>query len=158
MKPLDHAESSAKSYGGTWEDYIDIHEYMDASRRAVSDMRHRIATHNTWFVYGPLLDKFGPARKNSEGKLYSVSQIGEDHCREDLGGNFPTLQDWCTHMDSQPWMCGNTNEGSIPESMKTLQEEPEEKRDDPAPLYNPPPQRSGGILDMRMDGAGGSRW
>ncbi len=118
MKPDNHAQSSAQKYGGSWKDYIDIHEYMDDSRRGMSDMRHRAITHHTWFVYGPLTDKFGQVRENSDGKLYSVAQIGEDHCREDLGGHFPTLQDWCISIIPEPWMCGDLVTGSAPQSDK----------------------------------------
>ena len=115
MKPNDHAENSAKKYGGVPADYLDIHEYMDSSRGAVSDMGHRVATHHSFFVYGTLLKIFGSTRENSAGKTYSVADVGEDHCKEDFNGHFPTLNDWTEHLNIQPWMLGET-ENSVPKS------------------------------------------
>ena len=40
-KPYVHAVSSAKKFGGIWEDYIDIHEFLDSSKAVMSDLRHR---------------------------------------------------------------------------------------------------------------------
>lgn len=49
-KPYRHAMSSAKKFGGTPDDYIDIHNLMDSSKSAIGDNRHRALTHNAWFV------------------------------------------------------------------------------------------------------------
>jgi hypothetical protein len=40
-KPYYHALSSAKKYGGEWQDYMEIHELMDSSKAAFPDNRHR---------------------------------------------------------------------------------------------------------------------
>ena len=37
-----HAESSAKQYGGSSEDYLEIHEMMDSSKSAHADNRHTL--------------------------------------------------------------------------------------------------------------------
>lgn len=89
MKPLTHARTSARKYGGTWEDYIRIHEWMDHTKAHVPDMRHRSLLHNSWGIY--LCEQiFGTAITNSEGKLVSVRDIAEDHVIDDLG-RIPTL-------------------------------------------------------------------
>ena len=49
-KPEIHAKSSAKRFGGIWEDYVEIHKLMDSSKGAIADNRHRCLTHNSWFI------------------------------------------------------------------------------------------------------------
>lgn len=60
-KPMIHAISSAKRYGGTPEDFLPVHDFMDSSKGAVADNRHRALTHNAWFIApnGPLERAFG---------------------------------------------------------------------------------------------------
>lgn len=108
MKPIEHAKSSALRYGGVAEDYLPIHDFMDSTKSAVADNRHRVVTHNAWFIGpdGPLERVFGKEITNSDGKQVSVRAIGEQHCLEDFGGIIPTLQDWTTSIASQPWMSG----------------------------------------------------
>ena len=48
--PIEHAENSVKIHGGVIEDYLSIHEVIDSSKIAYSNLDHRILTHNTWFV------------------------------------------------------------------------------------------------------------
>lgn len=50
-KPMIHARSSAKRFGGQPEDYIEIHDFMDSSKAAFPDNRHRALTHNSWFIF-----------------------------------------------------------------------------------------------------------
>lgn len=109
MKPLIHAKSSARKYGGKWEDYIEIHNFMDSSKGAISDNRHRALTHNSWFIApgGPLEMAFGVEVINSEGKSISVRDIGEQHIVEDFGGYIPTAQDYLQAMEYQLWMGDN---------------------------------------------------
>src|SRR5690242_3002510 len=104
MKPHIHAESSAKQFGGKPEDYLPIHELMDSSKSIVADHRHRMFTHNTWFIM--LLERiFGSTITNSDGKKVSVRDIGEQHVLEDFRGKFiPSGQDWVKHLEYAPWM------------------------------------------------------
>ena len=46
-----HAESSAKQYGGSSEDYLEIHEMMDSSKSAHADNRHRVIFHSAFGAY-----------------------------------------------------------------------------------------------------------
>lgn len=50
-KPIIHANSSAKKFGGQPEDYIEIHDFMDSSKSVFPDNRHRALTHNSWFIF-----------------------------------------------------------------------------------------------------------
>ncbi len=104
-KPYIHALSSAKRFGGKPEDYIEIHNLMDSSKATVADSRHRALTHNAWFV-GFILEKiFGVNITNSEGKLVSVREIGEQHVLEDFKNRFiPSAQDYLQEIEMKDWM------------------------------------------------------
>ena len=106
-KPITHAISSAKTFGGEPEDYIDIHDFMDSSKGVVGDNRHRVLTHNAWFIgpNGPLEKAFGKTVENSEGSQFPVREVGEQHILEDFKGKFiPTVQDYIQAMDIEDWM------------------------------------------------------
>lgn len=102
MKPFIHAKASAKKFGGSAEDYLDIHRFMDSSKSHVADVRHRALFHNS---FGPFICEqvFGVTRINSDGKEYSVRDIAEAHILEDLG-QIPTVQDWLQGIKVEPWM------------------------------------------------------
>lgn len=117
MKPYIHSLSSAKKYGGKWEDYIEIHNLMDTSKGAIPDNRHRALTHNSWFLSVILEKVFGVTITNSDGKLVSVRDIGEQHILEDFGGKFiPTAQDYLQEMEFKEWM--NNGKGNPPSHAK----------------------------------------
>ena len=103
--PIVHAKYSVRKYGGKPEDYIDIHNLMDSSKATIADDRHRALTHNAWFI-GTILEKvFGTTRTNSDGKVYSVRDIGEEHVLEDFGNRFiPSAQDYLCEIQNQEWM------------------------------------------------------
>jgi hypothetical protein len=87
MKPLIHALSSAKRFGGHFIDHLPVHEFMDSSKAILSDNRHRALLHNDWGV-ATAIKAFG------EG----AGKLAEQHCQEDLRF-IPTLQDWHEHVD-----------------------------------------------------------
>jgi hypothetical protein len=104
MKPHLHAKNSVKKHGGTIEDYLPIHDFIDSSKIAVPDMRHRAMLHSAWGVY--LVERvFGTLITNSDGKKVSTRDIAEEHVIDDLGF-IPTMQDYLQHMTLQPWMGG----------------------------------------------------
>jgi hypothetical protein len=113
--PSLHAEQSAKRFGGVPQDYIEIHELMDSSKKAFSDLRHRALTHNSWFVTEILEKIFGRTIKNSAGVKVAVRDIGQWHVMEDFGGSFPTAQDYLTNFKLEPWMDNGAND-SVPPS------------------------------------------
>lgn len=92
MKPLDHAMLSVRRYGGVYMDYTPIHEFLDMTKAAHPDVRHRAILHNSM---GPYIAcrVFGEYLLNSDGKTFDVRQIVEDHIIEDLG-RIPTVSDF----------------------------------------------------------------
>jgi len=118
-KPWIHAESSARRWGGTPEDYIEIHNLLDSSKKAIGDNRHRALTHNAWFL-GEILERiFGVVIENSAGRKVSVRDVGEQHVLEDYGGRFiPSAQDFLQELEFQEWM--QNGRGKAPDSCRKL--------------------------------------
>lgn len=112
MKPHIHAKNSVKRHGGVLEDYLAVHEFIDSSKIAVPDMRHRSMLHSAWGAY--LVERvFGTLLTNSEGKKISTRDLAEEHIIEDLGF-IPTMQDYLQHMTLEPWMGGQRTKRFIP--------------------------------------------
>jgi hypothetical protein len=129
-KPLIHAQSSVKRYGGKIEDYIEIHNFMDSSKGVIGDNRHRALTHNTWFLSTILERIFGVYIKNSDDKLVSVRSIGEDHVVEDYGNRFiPSAQDFLQEIEFKDWM-QNGLKGNPPSHAKVLDRKKEIRKVD----------------------------
>ena len=119
-KPYIHAISSARRHGGEPNDYADLHDFMDSSKAAIPDNRHRALTHNSWFI-GVVIERvFGRTRINSAGKEYSTRQIAEEHCAEDFHGWIPTPQDFLQEMEHKSWMEGRGAPPSHAKLVKTL--------------------------------------
>lgn len=123
-KPYLHAKSSARKFGGNADDYLKIHQFMDSSKGCFPDNRHRALTHNSWFIApgGPLELIFGVNITNSESKLVSVRDIGEQHIQEDFGHRFiPSVDDYLSEMNPRPWMSNAFND--YPNSYKKIKEQ-----------------------------------
>jgi len=104
-KPYIHAISSAKKWGGIPEDYIAIHDLLDSSKGQIADSRHRALTHNAWFLSFILEKIFGHNITNSDGRLVSVRDVGEQHVLEDFGGRYiPSAQDYLQEIEMKEWM------------------------------------------------------
>jgi hypothetical protein len=116
MKPYIHAVNSAKKFGGVPSDYEEIHMFLDSSKGAFPDNRHRALTHNNWFILTvlerikfknscpPVGDVYFPTIKNSENKIVSVRDVGEQHILEDFNESFiPTVQDYFESLEWQDW-------------------------------------------------------
>ena len=113
-KPYIHAQSSAKQFGGIWQDYMEIHEFMDCSKSVTSLATHRALTHNTFFISMVLPRVFGETFvRKSDGKVVSTRDIGEQHVAEDFRGFVPSASDFLDSMELQPWMM---NKGGSPPS------------------------------------------
>lgn len=124
MKPWIHALSSVRRFGGRPEDYLPIHEFMDSSKGAMADNRHRALTHNAWFLSVVLPRVFGETCTNSEGKVYSVRDVGEQHILEDYAGQFiPSAQDFLAEMEFKDWM--QNGRGVPPSHAKLVKRKPE---------------------------------
>lgn len=131
-KPEIHSKSSARRFGGTWEDYVEIHKLMDSSKGAIADNRHRALTHNAWFL-SEIVERIKftnstPCKPdgrfytiiNSDGKEISVREIAEQHVLEDFGMRFiPSAQDYIQEMEMKSWM--NNGMGESPTSFKKIE-------------------------------------
>lgn len=105
-KPLIHAKSSARKYGGDFNDYLEIHNFMDSSKSAIADVRHRAILHSSFGIF--IAERvFGTYIINSDGKEISVRDIAEQHVIEDLGF-IPSMNRWFQTMEIESWMGGKS--------------------------------------------------
>lgn len=110
-----HADSSVKRWGGTREDYLEIHKKMDCSKGYFPDNRHRALTHHHFWINEVMIPLFGDSIINSDDKEVSVKLICELHCLEDFHMRFiPSAQDFLEAMNEEPWM--NNGMGNTPSS------------------------------------------
>ncbi len=111
MKPHLHAKLSVKKFGGIIEDYMDIHEFIDSTKAALPDVRHRAILHSSFGCY--LTEKvFGRLITNSDGTLVAVRDVAEEHILQDLGF-IPTIEFWLTEMPVREWMSGTMKRKSV---------------------------------------------
>ncbi|MGN6108970.1 MAG: DUF6915 family protein, partial [Kofleriaceae bacterium] len=104
MKPFLHARGSASRWGGKPEDYIEIHDFIDSSKAAMPDMRHRAALHNAFGCF--LVERvFGRTIVNSDGREVSTRDVAESHIIEDMGF-LPSLEDWLDELPLSKWHGG----------------------------------------------------
>ena len=130
-KPWIHSLSSARKFGGKPEDYIEIHEFLDSTKAAIADNRHRCILHTSWAISNILPRiKFNnsiegpnntfPLIKNSDDRIISVRDIGEQHILEDFRMKYiPTPQDYIEYMDMAQWM--NNGMAGSPSSAQKIQ-------------------------------------
>jgi hypothetical protein len=100
--PEIHAKNSVRKFGGSIEDYLEIHYWFDDSKSHMSDMRHRALKHHTVGIF-ECEKLFGKSFINSDGKTVYTRYVGEQHVIEDIGF-IPTLEDWFENMEMQDWM------------------------------------------------------
>ena len=97
-----HAVSSARKFGGTPDDYIEIHTWLDRSKEIIADFRHRALRHHCQGVF--LAETiFGVTITNSDGRDVPVRLIAEQHIIEDLG-RIPSFADCVRCIKPEPWM------------------------------------------------------
>jgi hypothetical protein len=121
MKPWEHAKESVKRWGGTREDYMPIHDFLDSSKAHFPDMRHRALLHSSFGifiaekVFGTNI-KLKPFTRVENGydvtyheKLVSVRDIAEAHVLQDMG-TIPTVQDYLEGMPMYDWLGGKKRE------------------------------------------------
>ncbi len=100
MNIWNHSRLSVRKFGGKEEDYYTIHKFIDSSKLFYFNSRHRLLLHNLWGI-GITIKKFGDTLTNSEKKEILVRDIAAEHCKEDLNGKVPSLQDWLTNNDEK---------------------------------------------------------
>ena len=83
--PYYHAVSSARRFGGTLEDYLAAHEFLDHTKSHVADCRHRLLLHNAWGIFFAAR-MLGPTfARASDQKTMPLRPILEFHVNEDFG-------------------------------------------------------------------------
>lgn len=92
MKPLQHAQISAKTHGGIWRDYVEVHSFLDSSKAACAHFKHRFLLHHQEGIeLGALI--FGVNVVNSENKIIETRRILTEHLIEDVG-RIVSVEDW----------------------------------------------------------------
>jgi hypothetical protein len=104
--PIIHAKSSAKKFGGKWEDYIHLHEWMDFTKSWYGHSNHRIFRHHSEGIFE--MEKiFGNHFVNSDGKIVYTRYVGEQHVKEDCYNHIPSAKEWLLALESKErpmWM------------------------------------------------------
>lgn len=97
-----HAKSSARTFGGTWEDYMELHNFMDHTKAHIADSRHRLLLHNSWGIF--LVERiFGETwTRKSDGTQVPTRAILEKHVLEDLRC-IPTLEQCFANVPVEDW-------------------------------------------------------
>ena len=107
MNSWYHAQSAAHKWGGKPEDYLEIEEFIDSSKKIIGDSRHRSIYHHTegvWLcqkIFGTVLNVPG----NTGVTVVPVRLIAEKHIIEDLGW-LPSPSDYINNMTLASWMSG----------------------------------------------------
>lgn len=116
MNSWHHAQSAARKWGGSAENYIEIEEFIDSSKRLLGDVRHRAIYHHTEGVW--LCQRIFGRTLEVGRKLVPVRLIAERHVIEDLGW-LPSPADYLNDLPIKPWM-GGKKEKVVPLSTLKL--------------------------------------
>lgn len=110
MNSWNHAVSASRKWGGRPEDYIEIEEFIDSSKKSMGDVRHRSLYHHTegvWLcqlIFGRTITV---TKKNGHGTVeVPVRLIAERHIIEDLGW-LPAHGDYHKDNPIKKWMSGS---------------------------------------------------
>lgn len=109
MNSVYHAKSCAKKWGGRWEDYIEVHEFIDSSKKIVGDVRHRSIYHHTLgvFLCQEIFGRMLSITRSPDSVIQvPVRLVAERHILEDLGF-LPSPADYIKGMPIAPWMSGS---------------------------------------------------
>jgi hypothetical protein len=98
MNYWKHSLLSKKKFKGEAEDYLAIHKFMDCSKLFYFNVKHRVLLHNTYGI-DLCIQKFGETVTNSDKQTILVRDIAAEHCKEDLMGIVPTLNNWFKYVD-----------------------------------------------------------
>jgi hypothetical protein len=104
--PIQHSKSSAKKFGGQWEDYIKYHEWFDETKGWVGHSIHRMFRHHSEGIF-ELEKKFGTHFFNSDNKIVYTRYVGEQHVKEDCNGYIPSAKEWVNALNNKEtptWM------------------------------------------------------
>lgn len=107
MNSWHHALSAARKWGGTPEDYIEVEEFIDSSKKIIGDVRHRSLYHHTegvWLCQRIFGRTLAVQRENNTIQV-PVRLVAERHVLEDLGW-LPSPADYIGGMPIKTWMSG----------------------------------------------------
>lgn len=99
--PYKHALNSVEKWGGSYEDYLPIHEFLDSTKLHFTTWQHRAILHNSFGV-GVCERIFGPYITNSNGVQVETRYIAIQHIIEDCG-YVPTIKDWVHDLNVKPF-------------------------------------------------------
>jgi hypothetical protein len=120
MKPLQHARITAHRYGGGWQDWIAIHDWIDRSKAVFPSMQHRMFLHSD-FGEWLTVKIHGEAIRSKSGIVISTRDLFRDHQMEDLG-RVVTLAEWLREIDADYW----TRRRKPPRHLEQVREAPAE--------------------------------
>jgi uncharacterized protein DUF6915 len=120
MKPLQHARITAHRYGGEWQDWIAIHDWIDRSKMIFPSMQHRMLLHSD-FGEWLAVRIHGEKIVAEDGTIISTRDLFHDHQAEDLG-RVVTLAEWLREIDTDYW----TRRRRPPRQLEQIREEPAE--------------------------------
>jgi hypothetical protein len=103
VKPYLHSQVSVKNWGGSPEDYLAIHDFIDSSKAAMPDMRHRAILHSAFGIF--ICERVFGHFIEVAGRKVQVRDIAEQHVIDDLG-RIPTLEDYLSGMPMYDWLGG----------------------------------------------------
>jgi hypothetical protein len=118
MKPLQHARITAHRYGGEWQDWIAIHDWIDRSKAIFPSMQHRMFLHSD-FGEWLIVRTHGESINAEDGAVVSTRDLFRDHQVEDLG-RVVTLAEWLHEVDADYW----TRRRKPPRQLEQVREEP----------------------------------
>ncbi len=78
MKPLQHARITARRYGGEWQDWIAIHDWIDRSKAIFPSMQHRMFLHSD-FGEWLAVKIHGEAIRSKSGTVVTTRDLFRDH-------------------------------------------------------------------------------
>jgi hypothetical protein len=88
MRPYQHARASAARSGREWVEDLAIHEFIDSTKAAFPDLRHRMILHSV-DLGGELAARAFPGRPDAR-------EVVRRHVIEDVG-HARTVGDWLAH-------------------------------------------------------------
>jgi hypothetical protein len=91
MRPFQHSLSSTARMSEPWESHLPVHEFLDSTKFACADRRHRVVLHHS-DLGAAIAARVFPERPD-------VQAIVDQHVREDLGRG-ASLCDWFDHCDT----------------------------------------------------------
>lgn len=99
-----HAVIASKKHGGVPSDYYDLYTFIDSSKAALGDVRHRAILHSTFGIF--ICEQvFGQVIQLSDGKVVPTRILAEEHIIDDLGF-IPTVEHWLSELPIRKWMSG----------------------------------------------------